>query len=477
MSESPYQSPETVADEGLHGTTDASGYQTTPYDTDKMPPGIPYIIGNEAAERFSFYGMKAILAVFLTKYLIDVNGELAPMEEHAANSWVHSFVAAVYFLPIFGAIISDWLFGKYRTILWLSIVYCLGHAVMALVDFPSITGMDPRFVLAVALGLISLGAGGIKPCVSAHVGDQFGPKNKHFISRVYSWFYFSINLGSTISTLLTPWLLYKYGPGVAFGVPGVLMGLATLAFWMGRDKFVHVPAGGSHFFNEVFSWVGLKALLNLIPLFVLLAPFWALFDQTASSWVHQAGDLNCKVFGYEVLPSQIQAANPILVMLFIPLFNFVVYPTIGKYWTITPLRKIGMGLLLTAPAFALIAWIQMRIDAGETPHLIWQIFGYVIITAAEVMVSITALEFSYTQAPKKMKSLIMGVYLLSVSLGNVFTSSVNGVITAYKAGGVDILVGANYFWFFTIVMLVNAVVFVVFSQFYFGQTYIQGDDS
>jgi len=441
-----------------------------------MPGGVPYIVGNEAAERFSFYGMRAILAVFLTKYLIDSSGELDPMDDNTANIWQHNFVAAVYFLPMLGAIISDWLFGKYRTILWLSVVYCVGHAVMALVDYPALTGISPRTTLAIALGLIALGAGGIKPCVSAHVGDQFGKSNQHLLTKVYSWFYFSINLGSTISTLLTPWLLEVYGPGVAFGVPGVLMAIATFMFWLGRHKFVHVPAGGSKFFAETFSPAGIKALLNLAPVFLLLAPFWALFDQTQSSWVHQARDLDCVVFGTEILPSQIQAANPILVMLFIPLFTYLVYPFLHRIWGLTPLRKIGLGLLLTAPAFAIVAWTQERIDGGETPHLIWQITAYVIMTAAEVMVSITALEFSYTQAPKKMKSFIMGVYLLSVTLGNVFTSSVNWYIKSQKDQGQEILQGASYFWFFTAIMGVTAFIYVAWSLFYQGQTYIQGED-
>ena len=114
-------------------------------------------------------------------------------------------------------------------------------------------------MLAMGLGLIALGAGGIKPCVSAHVGDQFGEQNEHLIPRVFGWFYFSINAVSTISMLLTPWLLENYGPGWAFGVPGVLMVLATFVFWIGRYKFVHIPPGGNEFFRETFSEDGLRA--------------------------------------------------------------------------------------------------------------------------------------------------------------------------------------------------------------------------
>src|SRR6185369_16488434 len=141
-----------------------------------------------------------------------------------------------YFLPILGAFLGDAILGKYRTVLFLSIVYCFGHLALAL--------SHTRLGLVLGLGLIALGAGGIKPCVSANVGDQFGRSNQHLLERVFGWFYFSINLGAFASSVLTPLLLKEYGPHVAFGVPGVLMLLATIVFWLGRNKFVHIPPGG-----------------------------------------------------------------------------------------------------------------------------------------------------------------------------------------------------------------------------------------
>ena len=203
-----------------------------------MPPGIPYIIGNEAAERFSFYGMRSILTVFMTTYLMSAAGPLAVMTDNEATGWFHEFVFGVYFLPILGAIISDGFLGKYRTILSLSIVYCLGHLALAI--------NDTRLGLFIGLLLIAIGSGGIKPCVSAHVGDQFGAGNQHLLSRAFGWFYLSINLGSSISTFLCPILLNNktFGSHYAFGLPGLLMLIATIIFWMGRKKFVHIPEEG-----------------------------------------------------------------------------------------------------------------------------------------------------------------------------------------------------------------------------------------
>jgi POT family proton-dependent oligopeptide transporter len=421
--------------------------------------------------------MSGILFAFLTTHLRDAAGAAAPMSPELAKEWTHYFIGAVYAFPIVGAILSDWLLGKYRTIVWVSLLYCVGHAVLALMDYPELTQIDPKWMLAAGLALIAMGAGGIKPCVSAHVGDQFGKQNEQLISKVFGWFYFSINFGSTVSMLLTPWLLKNFGPAWAFGVPGAVMALATLVFWLGRYKYAHIPPGGSNFFRETFSTDGIRAVVNLIPLYLLIFPFFTLFDQTHSSWVDQAMMMNCDVFGYKLLPSQIQAVNPILILIFIPVFSYVIYPLLGRLFEVTPLRKIGIGLFLTATSFAIIAVAEQRIDAGQTPHVTWQLVAYAVLTAAEVMVSITALEFSYTQAPRKMKSFIMGVYLLvAMALGNFFTAWVNGYIESQKRLGSIILKGANYYWFFTGVMLATSIVYVIWSQFYRGSTYIQCEE-
>ena len=142
-----------------------------------------------------------------------------------------------------------------------------------------------QFWLLAGLGLIAIGAGGIKPCVSAHVGDQFGKNNQHLITKIFNLFYLSINFGAVISNLAIPVILKWLGPHWAFGIPGVLMAIATLAFWMGSHKFVHIPPHGNDFNRELFSRDGLTAIGKLIPLFLFVAVFWCLFDQTANTLV------------------------------------------------------------------------------------------------------------------------------------------------------------------------------------------------
>jgi len=400
-------------------------YRTSPTDLEGMPPGVPHIIGNEAAERFSFYGMKAVLAVFMVQYLHLMDGAGGtPVNEAQATAHVHLFNGVVYLTPLIGALLADIFIGKYRTIIGLSIVYCAGHAALAGMGW---LGNSPWWLMA-GLGLIALGSGGIKPCVSAHVGDQFGARNTHLLSKVFNGFYFAVNTGAFASMVLTPWLLEWHGPHWAFGVPGVLMALATLVFWLGRRRFIHVPAGGMHFVRELLHGGGLQAMLRLLPLYLFVAMFWALFDQTGSTWIFQSQDMDRHFLGVEWLPSQIQSLNSVFVLTFIPIFAFAVYPLGDRLWKLTPLRKIGLGLFIMAGSFALVAVIQHWIDGGARPSISWQILAYALLTMAEVMVSIVAMEYAYTQAPKTMKSLLMCFYLGAVAIGNFLVAGVNHFI-------------------------------------------------
>jgi POT family proton-dependent oligopeptide transporter len=405
-------------------------YRSIPEETSKMPSGIPHIIGNEAAERFSFYGMKAILAVFLTQYLFLMDGSGGkPMDEARSTEMVHLFNGAFYLTPFIGALLADVFLGKYRVIMLLSLVYCAGHAALALMGQFG----NSEWWMITGLVLIALGAGGIKPCVSAHVGDQFGTQNAHLLSRIFNWFYFSINLGAFASMLLTPWLLEWYGPHWAFGVPGVLMAIATFVFWLGRHRFAHVPAGGLGFLKEAFGKDGIIAILKLAPAYLFVAVFWALFDQTGSTWIFQSQNMDRSFLGFNWLPSQIQSLNSVFVLSFIPLFSYFIYPWVEKVWPLSPLRKMGVGFVLMASAFVLVSVVQEWIDAGQRPNIGWQITAYALLTASEILISIVALEFAYTQAPRKMKSFIMCFYLASVAIGNFLVAGVNHYIRVPSA--------------------------------------------
>jgi POT family proton-dependent oligopeptide transporter len=442
-----------------------SKYITAPIPSKKMPAGIPYILTNEAAERFSFYGMRCILVFFMTHLLKNASGQFVPMGDEQSKFYFHLFISAVYFMPIIGALLSDIWLAKYKTIIFFSVVYCFG--------FFALTFDHTRLGLGVGLILIAIGSGVIKPCVSANVGDQFGKTNEHLMTRIYNWFYFAINFGAFVSNALVGKLLKWYGPTVAFGTPAFFMVLATLAFWLGRRKFVHIPRGGIGFVKECFSGEGLRAMGKLCIIYLFVVPFWSLFDQIDSAWMLQAEKMNRHFLFFELEPTQIVAANPLMIMLLIPIFSYIIYPAINKVFPLTALRKIGIGLFVAALSFVVLALAETRIAAGAKPGIVWLIIAYLILTSAEIMVSITCLEFSYTQAPKKMKSFIMAIFLLTISVGNAFTAIVNKFIQ--NEDGTSKLEGASYFWFFVGVMVVTAVLFIPVAKRYRVKNYIQDE--
>lgn len=627
-----------------------------PERSDRFPAGIPFIVGNEGAERFSYYGMRAILYVYLGALYVqfmpeaDVSEAVSAAANARATAVAHLFMAGVYAFPMIGAIMADRLLGKYPVIFWVSMIYCAGHGVLAVAGRFGEWGNYEyaEYGMYIGLALIAIGSGGIKPCVSANVGDQFTAKNSHLVTRVFQIFYFIINFGSFFSTILTPLLYSWYGPEVAFGVPGIFMGLATIVFWLGRKRFIHVPPNpggklgfldfsasvllfspvfaiivavfvvGGHFeagsnegmSNAEFyasyvgsyvsylaenSWwyfvIGLAlfavgigifavrqkqredtgflavlfysikhrgsrkkgesffaparekfgeeaaegppAVLRIMLVFSMVSVFWALFDQHASTWIEQAkqmdrvltapkyassfvvaativlalyggtwlmlwvsnvkiprkvswGVLGLVVVGgigtaiadamaqeqitIELKAAQISALNPLMVMIIIPLLNVAVYRPLEKRGlVIRPLQKMTVGMFLAAVAFSSAALLQARIEAGGEGeiHVLWQVVQYLLMTTSEVLVSITGLEFAYTQAPRSMKSTIMGFWLLCVTGGNV--------LVAFLAPMQTILDLSEFFWVFTGVMAAAALVFAVLAYFYKGKAYLQSE--
>lgn len=456
---------------------------------ERMPAGIPFIVANEFAERFCYYGINSILTVYMVGHL--------HFGDAQATIWQSLFKFGAYFFPFFAAILADVFWGKFKTIMFLALFYCAGCAVVALGHGPA--------TLAGGLFLTAFGTG-IKSCVSTNVGDQFTTRNQHLISKAFSYFYFSINLGSSISIFMCPIWLESYGPTMAFGIPAVMMFLATMVFWAGRKRFTVIPPAmtrnqnrGAMAFGLAFApvlgitmWVyyasgstalavvvllaqmalviylclktglrkilppelvawleqsftgdSLKLVLKLaVVYYIFVAIFWSLWEQSnGQTWTLQAtSDLMDKhlfaflkgvpvldaLAGFEILPAQLTVVNGLFILLMIPIFTFIVFPVWQRLFKLTALRKICVGLFVIAASFAIIAWIEGRIVHGHSVSAWWQILAYGVLSASEVLISITALEFAYSQAPLKMKSFMMAaMYLFSVSVGQAFTVEVN----------------------------------------------------
>lgn len=490
-----------------------------------LPRSVLYIIGNEGCERFSFYGMRNILVSFLSTYLLlELPAESrGPM----AKEVFHTFVIGVYFFPLLGGWLADRYWGRYNTILWLSLLYTLGHACLALFE-----GHREGFYLG--LFLIALGSGGIKPCVSAFVGDQFTSENRAQARVVFDAFYWIINFGSFFATLLIPLTLTRLGPSWAFGIPGLLMGLATVVLWLGRHQYVRVPPappdpngfsgvarsafsrGGSGTILAVLGllaavaslatiptlgvvvalcmglvcllgmgglglWLqleplrekhgeeaveGVRSVLRLLLLFALITPFWSLFDQKASTWVLQA-DAMIKPAWFHA--AQMQALNPALVMILIPFNNIVLYPLLQRAGVaVTALRKMTVGIALSGVAWLVVGTMQLSLDGGAALPITTQVLPYLILTLAEVLVSATGLEFAYSQAPLRMKSALMSFWSLSVTVGNLWVLLVNlGVRrpeVTEMAASVGMGVTSFQMYFFAVFALAAASLFGLYAR-------------
>ena len=439
----------------LNSSRFASWYtaQRMATDSAKLPRQIPFIIGNEACERFSFYGMRNILVIFLTDYLLTHEVPDPELRGQLAKAHFHDFVFAVYAFPLLGGFLADRYLGKYRTILYLSVVYVLGQFALAFF-------IDNKWGFFGGLFLVALGSGGIKPCVAAMVGDQFTEENKSLATKVFAAFYWAINFGSLFASLFIPKVLKIYGPTIAFGIPGVLMLVATMIFWLGRKRYVNVPPSGPnpHAFSKVLwtairtgwtaaqskhpalSVAGTRAVLKVLLVFAPIPLFWALFDQKASTWVLQAKKMDPDL-GFTIFePSQMQFINPLLVMILIPLTSGLIYPAFKRAGLeLTPLRRMTIGMFVAALSWVAAGAVQVPIDGGEKLSILWQLGPYVLLTTAEVLVSTTGLEFAYSQAPVEMKGTLMSFWTLTVAVGNLGVSRLSTLLP---------LKGAPLFFFY-----------------------------
>nr|XP_019945333.1 PREDICTED: solute carrier family 15 member 1-like [Paralichthys olivaceus] len=382
-------------------------YRGTSKEVCGYPLSIFFIVVNEFCERFSYYGMRAVLVLYFKYFL--------RWDEDLATSIYHTFVALCYLTPILGAIVADSWLGKFKTIIYLSVVYAIGQVTMAVSAIHDITDTDrdgtPNnmtfHVVMSMLGLflIALGTGGIKPCVAAFGGDQFSDHQERQRRTFFSVFYLCINGGSLLSTIITP-ILRAQSCGIysqqkcyslAFGVPAALMLVALVVFIIGSGMYYKAEPQGnimmdvckciwfavknrykhrSKQYPKKEHWMDwaegkysklliaqIKMVLKVLFLYIPLPMFWTLFDQKGSRWTLQATTMDGN-FGFLVIqPDQMQTFNPILILTLVPIMDSCIYPLIKKCGlNFTPLRRMTVGMLMAAIAFVCAALVQIQID-------------------------------------------------------------------------------------------------------------------
>ncbi|MGI4763300.1 MAG: POT family MFS transporter [Janthinobacterium lividum] len=442
----------------------------TPTPAPRFPRAIPFIIGNEVAERFSYYGMRAILPTFLVAHFFNPShsAALTAGAEARANDFVHSFAALGYALPVVGALLADWVLGKYRVILYLSIFYCLGHALLAAYT-------DDLAGFRAGLVVIAIGMGGIKSSVTANLGDQFDHTTAHLLPKAYGWFQLAIDAGAAVSTALIPELYAYAGAAWAFGVPGLLMGAAAFTFWLGRRHYVRVPPTGllAGLRHTLGPGESRAALRRVGAIFLFIPVLWALYNQSESEWVLQAAHLDRHLWpgGYAPLPEQLQIIGIVFGIGLNPLLTYRIYPALARCGIrATPLRRMGVGMVLVALAMCIIAGVQGGLDAGVSPSVWWQVLAYFVVAGGTLMVAVTGLEYAYTHAPPTLKSLTTSLWLLTIAGGNYFLALMNASIA--RGGFFARFQGASYYWFFVGLMAVNFLLFALVAARLPQKTYV-----
>jgi POT family proton-dependent oligopeptide transporter len=560
---------------GSDGQTDmAAGVQAEPVAGGlagyfkRHPTGFWFFFWGEFAERCSYYGMRAILA----KYMADELG----LGQANASTYMSFFIAACYFLPLVGGWVADNVFGKYWTIVGFSVPYILGHVIL---------GFENYVALVIALCLLAMGSGVIKPNISTLMGltyDQKRPGQTKLRSDAFAIFYFAINFGAAISQFAMPPIRTSYGYWVAFLFPAALMVIAFGIFAAGKPYYAKETIGASRGLTPEERAERWKVLGRVFGLFFLVMFFWAIFDQSASTWIFFANNcMDLNMLGARVDPDQIQAFNPVFIIILLPLVTVLWRLLDARGIKVRATDKMIVGFVLTAICMGVMAlsaylagWADLRpanaegnltitirgdrtiglrgemkvaveevnriaikgkektlFDDGRTtvvekPIIVtaeseikltrgtdgkltiegdglkvqdsdgkalvgahpkvaivdngtgdkkmkvedrwfvapqnqvtvwWQVFAYLIITVAEILISVTGLELAYTAAPKSMTSFVTACWLLTVFLANLL---INAPVTRLYTS----MQPAVYFGMLAAAMLVVTVAFVFVAR-------------
>jgi dipeptide/tripeptide permease len=453
----------------------------------KVPTSHPvafwFFFWGEFAERASFYGMRTILALYLTSVLGFAATDAGPIQ--------YRFKAAVYFLPLLGGFIADRFFGKYWTIVGFSIPYVAGHFIL---------GIPHPIAVYIALALLAGGSGVIKPNISTLMGktyDEQRPGQEKLLSAAFLWFYFSINVGSLISTFALPAIRDHYaGPhadkaqlqhayALAFQFPAWLMVASLIVFAAGKpfyakDKIVRRTVTPE---ERAERW---KTLWKLAGIFTLIVFFWVPYEHNDTIWVWFIRDYvnlphlpHIPALGWtdperRVAPDQVQSLNPLFVLIFAPFcvwFFRKVDPN-DRVFTVTNRMLLGFGMgvisaLLMWGAGAFAASSPNAAEGFVVPEaqkisVLWPVVAYITLTLAEVLIYGTGLELSYTAAPQSMKGFITGCFLATIMIADLINDRMSQLYGGSLTDPLDHRGRFSPAWFFGVMALIAVAAMVGF---------------
>jgi POT family proton-dependent oligopeptide transporter len=416
-------------------------------ESERHPKGFWFVFWGELAERASFYGMKALLVL----YMIDKLGYA-----DADSAFVASlFTAACYILPIVGGYVADHYLGKFKTIIYFAIPYILGHIILG--------SFNNQVGLYVALALLAGGSGSIKPNISTLMGMMYEREGKsHLMSQAFSWFYMAINIGAASSMLTLPFIRDHYGYSTAFMAPTVLMVISLGIFYIGK-RFYPVEnvretireAKTPEQRREVTATLG-----RLSGLFLLIIFFWSIFDQSYSTWTLFARDymdlaVNIKLplIGMieRIPPDAIQGINPILIIILTPLFAWLWSRTDrDETHKLSSPKKMLIGFVLVIICMAVMTLAGFMSESSRI-SVLWEVGAYILITMAELCISVIGLQLAFEEAPNHMKSIITAVFLMTIFVGDILAGLFARLYTRISPG--------IYYGMMTIMIIVVTILF------------------
>jgi len=409
------------------------------------PVAFWFFFWGELAERSSYYGMRAILATYMTDKL--------GFAKDDASSAMHTFMAACYLLPLVGGWVADKFLGKYWTIVAFSIPYILGHVILGVESVP---------FLVTALSLLAMGAGVIKPNISTLMGmtyDQQRPLQEKLRSDAFAMFYGAINIGAFVSTIAVPWIAKEYSYQLAFLFPAALMVVAFFIFAMGKKHYA-VETISRRVKTPDERAAQRAVLVRISGIFTLVAFVWCVQDQSATTWTFFARDyLNLHLFGWELAPGMIQGANPALIVILLPFITWLWHYLDRRGIKIRPTDKMLIGFVLTTVTMGMMAAAGFVTSPDAKISVLWEVAAYVVITTAEACISVVGLELAFTAAPNQMKSFVTACWLLTVFAGDLLAAPLTRLYDESMSPG-------PYFTLLTVMMLIVTVVFIpVASRF------------
>jgi proton-dependent oligopeptide transporter, POT family len=393
------------------------------------PRGLTFLFATEMWERFSYYGMRSLLVLYMTKYLLlrghsettlglasvksVLEGVFGPLDIQPLSSQIYGFYTAlVYLTPIFGGLLADRVLGQHRTVIVGAVLMAIGHFMMAI---------EQLFLLA--LFALILGSGAFKPNISTQVGGLYAPGD-HRRDRAYSIFYVGINIGAFLAPLVCGTLGEEAGWHYGFAAAGVgmLIGLSIYLYalpLLPPDELQKVKAG--HVARRPLDGNEWRAVIALLVLFVPTTLFWATYEQSGNTIVLWADANTDRTIGLVGFISQIPttwflAFNPFMIFAFTP---FVV-----ALWTRQAARgrepstvaKMALGCFGVAVAYAIMAIAALHAGGGKASWL-WLFVFFVVLTIGELYLSPVGLSLVTKIAPTRILSMMMGVWLATSFVG------------------------------------------------------------